>query len=156
MIIAVVTALATAVITRWLDDRRNEAAGEREVAAELRTHLAAAHRCATNCVHAFERAWALQPQRDGQVAETHDAFDETAFWFALHQLDENIIELRGQKSEVIVRSDPSVERGPANDIETMLVVATELSRWLRCQEVPADWGGDEQNFLLRSTPCIQP
>jgi hypothetical protein len=53
-------------------------------------------------------------------------------------------------SEVVVRLDPVAKGGPANELRTMLVVSTELSRWLRYREIPEDWGEDEENFLLRS------
>jgi hypothetical protein len=153
--IAVVTALATALATRWLDDRRGEAQGRREVAAELRTHLAAAHRAAIECSQAFDRAWSLLPPSDDEdVLELHDAVEGPALEAALDAFDAALAELRGRTSEIVVRVDPTIP-GPVGHLTTVLNVGGELSRWLRRREVPQDWGDHEQDFLLRSRDLLE-
>jgi bacterioferritin-associated ferredoxin len=53
--IAAGTALVTMVGTRWVDAQRGVAEEQNKLAAELRVHLAEAHRCGNACVRALRQ-----------------------------------------------------------------------------------------------------
>jgi hypothetical protein len=144
LVIAVATATVTAVLTRWLDNRRRQADAENEIARELRQHLVEAHRRATVCVQAFERAF------DAPSSTAVDRSDAQATQAVIEEFALALAAVQDQSSELLMRSDPSVERGLAAPLDELLEVGNELLRWLRYGDVPDDWQGYEQDFLARA------
>ncbi len=111
--IAAGTAFVTIIGTRWVDTRRHLAQERGLLAAELRVQLAEAHRRANVCVQALSTAMDASASFTG---------DEPAgkFLDAINEFKQALDHLRLQTSELLVRTDPSAQRGLSEPMTRML------------------------------------
>jgi hypothetical protein len=148
--IAIGSAFVTLIGTRWVDTRR-QLAGERStLASELRVQLAEAHRRSEACVRAMKAAKRVAAW-DARGVPT-DGFRN-----ATTEFEKTLDSLRSQASELFVRT-PAARSNVSMGVTSMLNAGEELLRWMRYREIPADWNGDEENFVLATTDqlTIQP
>jgi hypothetical protein len=117
---------ATAVATRWLDERRSERQVRRDVAGELRVHLAEAHRRLRALGDACRAAFVAV---DGPAGELEGCLE--AFTHAIAQV-------REQESELAVREDPTEDRATAV-LRSACEMALELRELLQTGHPPDSW-----------------
>lgn len=155
---AVGTALVTMIGTRWVDARRGLAEEQSKFAAELRVHLAEAHRRGNACIRALEQV--LEARRNRWLDELDADKSDKTLPDAISNFESALEALRAQASELLVRSDPSAQRGATELITSALDSGERLSRWLRSGVLPEDWeledGEDHTNdFLTAESRAIE-
>jgi hypothetical protein len=119
-------AAATAVATRWIDERRSDREARLEVAREIRTHLAEAHRGLRALGETCSAAFAAVDAPSDQFNASLDAFTHA------------IAQTREQASEFAVREDPTEPRATAV-LGSACEMALELRELLETRHPPQRW-----------------
>jgi bacterioferritin-associated ferredoxin len=144
--------------TRWVDARRGVAEEQSKLAAELRVHLAEAHRCGNACVRALRQV--MEARNNQWLYELDADKSDGTLLDAINNFESTLETLRAQGSELLVRSDPSAQRGATELITNALDSGERLSRWLRSGILPEGWELDDgedhmSDFLTAESSAIE-